>query len=136
MAVHYTAIQKALETHLASTSGLPDVAWENVSFEPTTGVPFVIPLIMFEGRTPASRGKNPQQRYEGTYRLELLYPEGEGPGNASAMADAILSQFDATTDIITPDITIRVDESYRGEGVLRNSWYAIPISIIWYTYKV
>jgi hypothetical protein len=34
-------IRAALESHLAATSGLPSIAYENVAFEPTTGTSFL-----------------------------------------------------------------------------------------------
>ena len=35
MASIYNDIRAALETHLSNVSGIPSVAYENVSFEPT-----------------------------------------------------------------------------------------------------
>ena len=56
-------IRVALETHLSNLSGLPDIAYENVPYEPTTGQSFIRVAYMPVTRRPAVRGLNPQQEY-------------------------------------------------------------------------
>jgi hypothetical protein len=72
-------IRAALESKLANTSGLPNIAYENVSFSPTTGTGFLQTAYIPTLRRPAVRGLNPQQRYQGVFVVTAYAPEGNGP---------------------------------------------------------
>lgn len=141
MASIHNDIRAALETKLAATSGLPtSIAYENVSFEPTTGVSYIKPKYIPTIRQPAVRGLNPQQRYQGLFKVTIYTPEGNGPATADAFANTIIEAFEATTDIpYTPSggttINVSIDYAERQQGFLDSPWYYIPINIGWYTYK-
>jgi len=132
----YTEMRSALQGRLNSLSGLPDVAWENIVFKPTTGTPFVSTLVIPTKRSPAVAGANPSQRYDGIFRVDVIYPEGNGPKDADEMADSIIEHMDASIDIVTPGVTVRIDSATRGQGVVDSPWYIIPVSINFYAYKV
>ena len=129
-------IRAALEVHLNSLSGVPQIAWENTTFVPTTGTPWLSLRYTPLRRFPAVRGINPQQRYEGLFSMELKYPEGSGPSAADDMADSILEHFEATSTISGSGFNITVETSDRGQGTDDSPWYSVPITINWYTYKV
>lgn len=131
----YTEIRAALETKLTTVPGVPIIAYENVDFDPTTGTPFVS-VRMFPGsRRPAVRGLTPQQRYEGIFRIDVVYPKGTGPSAAETMADTILENFEATTDLaLTGGCYVSIDYAERGQGTSDNPWYVIPLSITFYSY--
>ena len=135
MASFYKEIRAALEKHLVTLSGLPEIAWENVPFEPTTGTPWAALRLTPTGRSPAVRGINPQQRYDGLLTIELKYPEGLGPNLADEMADSIMEHFEATTGIVDNDLLIRIETSDRGQGTEDSPWYSVPVIITWYSYK-
>ena len=68
MASIYNDIRAALENKLANTSNLPTgIAYENVSFSPTTGTSYLQTNFLPTLRRPAVRGLNPQQRYDGVF---------------------------------------------------------------------
>ena len=46
-------IRAALESKLSNTAGLPDIAYENVSFSPTTGTSFLQTTYLPTLRRPA-----------------------------------------------------------------------------------
>jgi hypothetical protein len=136
----YNNIRAALESHLASTAGLPDIAYENVSFEPTTGSSFLKVAFVPVSRRPAVRGLNPQQRYEGVFRVFCYTPEGIGPATADDLANKVMEAFDATTDIsFTPDggdtVTVSIDYSERDNGFVDTPWYYTVVNIGWYIYN-
>jgi hypothetical protein len=70
------------------------------------------------------------------YRIDVLYPTGNGPAAAEAMADTILEAFDSTTDITGDTLTISIINSDRGQGTVDEPWYLIPLSINAYVYEV
>lgn len=140
MASVYDDIRAALEVKLASVEGLPDIAYENVSYSPTTGVSFVQPKFIPVSRRPASRGLNPQQRYDGVFRVFCYTPEGSGPSAADDLADKVIEAFEATTDIsftnaASQTIIVSVDYAERDNGFTDNPWYYVAVNIGWYLYR-
>lgn len=139
MASIYDDIRSALEVRLSNISGLPDIAYENVSYSPTTGVPFVQPKFVPVSRRPAVRGPNPQQRYEGVFRVFCYVPEGNGPAAADDLANKVIDAFDATTDISFTNASLEtafvsVDYAERDNGFIDNPWYYVTVNIGWYCY--
>ncbi|NIR87758.1 hypothetical protein GWO13_09470 [Candidatus Bathyarchaeota archaeon] len=125
---------------MSSISGLPDIAYENVSFDPTTGTSYVKCQYVPTLRRPAVRGLNPQQRYQGIFAVTVYAPEGNGPATADALANTIIESFEATTDISftnasSETINLSIDYAERQQGFVDSPWYYIPINIGWYIYK-
>lgn len=136
----YNNIRAALESHLATTADLPDIAYENVSFEPTTGSSFLRVAFVPVSRRAAVRGLNPQQRYDGVFRVFCYTPEGNGPAAADDLANKVMDAFDATTDIsFTPsgedEIIVSVDYAERDSGFVDSPWYYTTVNIGWYIYS-
>jgi len=154
-------IRAALESKLANTSGLPNIAYENVSFSPTTGTSFIQTAYIPPLRRPAVRGLNPQQRYQGVFVVTAYAPEGNGPKAANDYLDIVEAAFDATThvywDIVderilteqeafivtesgskllaTNAIDVSIDYAERQVGFVDTPWYYVPLNIGWYCYK-
>ena len=133
-------IRAALESHLAATSGLPDIAYENVAFEPTTGTSFLKVQYLPTVTRPAVRGLNPQLRYQGVFSVTVFAPEGQGPATADDYANKVIDAFAATTDISFTNgdaetITVSIDYAERQQGMIDSPWYFVPINIGWYIYK-
>lgn len=136
MASIHDDIRAALEVKLAATSSIPtQIAYENVSFEPTTGTSYLKVSYLPTSRRPAVRGLNPQQRYEGVFRLQVYCPEGDGPATADAFANTLIEAFEATTHINYNSITVSIDYAERQQGFLDAPWYYVPVSIGWYCYN-
>jgi len=137
----YNDIRAALESHLANTSGLPSgIAYENVSFEPQTGTSFLKVAFVPTSRRPAVRGLNPQQRYQGVFRVLCYAPEGNGPSVADDLANKVIDAFDATTDISFTNgsdetIIVSVDYAERDNGFVDSPWYYVAVNIGWYIYS-
>jgi hypothetical protein len=140
MASIYDDIRAALEVKLSNIAGIPDIAYENVSYSPTTGVPFVQPKFIPVSRRPTTRGLNPQQRYDGVLRVFCYTPEGSGPAAADDLADKVIDAFEATTDIsftnaASETISVSVDYAERDNGFTDTPWYYVAVNIGWYLYK-
>lgn len=139
MASIYDDIRAALEVKLSNISGIPDIAYENVSYSPTTGTSFVQPRFIPVSRRPAVRGPNPQNRYEGVLRVFCYVPEGNGPAAADNLANKVIDAFDATTDISftnSEDETfiVSIDYAERDNGFVDSPWYYVAVNIGWYIY--
>ena len=133
-------IRAALESHLAATSGLPSISYENVAFEPTTGTSFLKVQNLPTVTRPAVRGLNPQLRYQGVFSVTVFAPEGQGPATADDYANKVIDAFAATTDISFTNgdaetIIVSIDYAERQQGMIDSPWYFVPINIGWYIYK-
>jgi hypothetical protein len=132
-------IRAALETHLSTISGLPDIAYENVPYEPTTGQSFIRVAYMPTLRRPAVRGLNPQQEYRGLLALNVYAPEGSGPAVCEDIVEKLLEGFGATTDITyndgSDDYAVCIDYAERSIGITDAPWYLIPVNIGWFIFN-
>lgn len=139
MSVIYTDIRAALEKELQDAALAP-IAFENVSYSPTTGTSFLKPIFIPTIRRPAVMGTTPQQRYQGIFRVLCHAKEGAGPGAADSLANSVMEAFEATTDISYTNasdatITVSIDYADRGLGLLDAPWYIVPVTIGWYIYN-
>ena len=140
MASIHNDIRAALETHISTTADLPDIAYENVAFEPTTGTSFIRVMYLPTVTRPAVRGLNPQLRYQGVFAVTLFTPEGNGPSTADGYVNKVIDAFQATTDISftnaeSETIKLSIDYAERQQGLIDSPWYYVPINIGWYIYK-
>ena len=160
MASIYDDIRTVLETTLSNVSGIPDIAWENVQYSPTTGSSFVRPQMMPTIREPAVRGLNPQQYYQGLFRVTCFVPDNAGPGAADDLADKVIDAFEATTDLtviiddlfipsgstriltstgdvfkVRGETTVSIRYAEREAGQSMDNWYMVPVNIGWYIYN-
>ena len=140
MASIHNDIRAALETELSTVPGLPNIAYENVTFSPVTGQSFMSCKYIPTLRRPAVRGLNPQQRYDGVFAVIAHAPEGNGPAVADDLANKVTEAFEATTKIQYTNtdletITVSIDYAERQQGFVDSPWYYIPINIGWYIYK-
>lgn len=134
MASIYDDIRTALETKLAGIAGVPQIAWENVTYTPTTGTPFVQPRLIPTTREPAVRGLNPQMYYQGIFRINCYVPEGLGPAAADDLADKIIDAFEATTDVTAGSTIVSIRYAEREQGMPDGTFFMIPVNIGWYIY--
>jgi hypothetical protein len=140
MASIHNDIRAALETHISTTANLPNIAYENVVFEPTTGTSFIRVQYLPTVTRPAVRGLNPQLRYQGVFAVTVFTPEGNGPSTADDYVNKVINAFQATTDISftnsqSETIKVSIDYAERQQGLIDSPWYYVPINIGWYIYK-
>jgi hypothetical protein len=135
MAAIYDDIRRVLETTLAGVTGIPAIAWENVSFSPTTGTPYVRARFAPTMREPAVRGLNPQMYYQGVFVVDVCVPEGVGPAVGDDLADTIIDAFDAPNDLTVNGISITIRYAERELGTIEGAYYTIPVNIGWLIYN-
>jgi hypothetical protein len=131
----HSDIRAALESKLANIAGIPPIAFDNVPYDPTTGTSFIKSSYIPVTRVPAVRGLNPSQRYGGIYAVTVYCPEGNGPGVADGIANTVIENFEAATDVSLNDFNVSIDYAERQQGFLDTPWYYIPINIGWYIYN-
>jgi len=157
----YDDIRAALEVKLDGVSGIPSVAWENLTFTRTTGQSYVAPRLIPTVREPAVRGLNPQIYYQGLFRVDCYVPEGLGPKAADDLVDKIIDAFEATTSIyyepstnsiltesgafITTEsgkkvlldgvINLSIRRAEREQGISDGAFFMVPVNVSWYIYS-
>ena len=134
----YDSIRAALETKLSQALGAVPIAYENVSFEPTTGTLFVKPTFIPTTTQPATRGLTPQLLYEGVFNVMVYATEGNGPSQADNSCNTITNAFAATTDISivvgADTFIVRIRYAERQQGRIDTPWYTVPVNIGWFIY--
>ena len=131
----YDDIRKVLETTLANVSGIPQIAWENVTFSPTTGTSYVKARFAPTVREPAVRGLNPQMYYQGIFVVDVYCPEGVGPSTADGIANSIIDAFDAPNDLTVDGTSVTIRFAERELGTQEGAFYRIPVVISWFIYQ-
>lgn len=128
-------IKIALDKHLSEIVGLPDVAWENVPFEPETGTNWVQPRFTPNRRRQQTMGTQFLTRYDGLYRVHVHTPEGQGAKAAQDIAATIVEAFEATTNLEHNGTKVQIRGSETRSGVHDAPWYYITVVVDWYCYK-
>lgn len=99
-------VRAALETALADMSPPLATANENVAFTPVAGTPYQqVTLILVD---PDNAENTPSYRLDGVLQVSLMYPQGDGPGAATARAEMIRSTFRRGTTFSAGGITTMV----------------------------
>lgn len=128
-------IRAALESRLADITDVPSIAYENVSFKPTTGQSYLEVSYSPLTRRPAVAGTNPQQRYDGLFFINCYVPEGTGPAVGDTLAKNVMEAFEATTKLNHNNQTVRIDYAERQLAYVDSPWYVVPVTIAWYSYN-
>lgn len=131
-------IRAALEGQIANVTGIPSSAnraWENVEFTPDTGTSWVRMTLAPGEQRPAVRGPSPQILHEGIFLVDVFVPTGNGPNAAEALADAIRDQFTVDDVYTSNGANVRFRWSERGQGIVDEPWYLVPVTVSWYSYR-
>ena len=128
-------IRAALESQLTNITDVPSIAYENVSFSPTTGTSYIQASYAPLTRRPAARGLSPQQRDEGLFFINCYAPEGSGPSAGDTLAKNVMEAFEATTKLTHNSKTVYIDYAERQLAFVDSPWYVVPVTIAWYAYN-
>ena len=128
-------VRGAMDTHLAGMSGVPTIVNQNVNYTPSIDTTFLKTTLVPTLIRPATRGLNPQLRYDGLYSILICTPEGEGSGLGYDIADDILTRFAATSDIAFGGLIVSVNYSEVNNSYLDNPFYCTPVNVAWYIYN-
>lgn len=128
-------IEAALEQHLLDLPGIPDIAWENGDYVPSTGVPYIEALHVPTVREPATRGNLFRTYYQGVFVLDCMVPSNKGRGAATDLTSKVVNAFEANTDIqLSGGKYLTVRESIKQSGTKEGAFYRVSVNIRWYAY--
>ena len=134
-------IRRALEQQLENgtytgITSATDIAWENVTFNPTAKSAWIRPKLIMSERKSASIGVNSANRFDGLFLVDCFVKQNTG-GTAALddLADDILDQF--TNGLVLTENSNRIhilSAEQTGGFVLDAPWVFQPITITFYTY--
>lgn len=131
----YADIRAALESRVASVSGIPNAsnrAWENVKFSPTTGTAWVRMQLVPISRRPLDVTAAGLQRYDGLFIVDAFVPSDKGPSAADDLADATCTSFEAGTILTANSQTVQVEYAEIDRAaVLDPPWYQASVTVKW-----
>lgn len=119
----YADIRAALTQHLKDMPGLPDVAWENMGYVPTVGVPYLKPDILWGESFQAEYGTNGANRESGIYQVACNYPPGEGTGPLNAMLGKLRERFKRGTTLTYNGLTVKIRKAYPSGNIMSIAFY-------------
>lgn len=119
-----TAIQSALNAHLAAMPDRPPTAWPNKTFSPPAGLYIRVDGIPRETDAPFL-GDDSALDYGGIYQIRVMAPTGNYDTDALAMADAIQTHF-ARGPIGNG---VRIRRVTIAPPIQDDTRYVIPVSI-------
>ncbi len=89
----FTSAQIALETRLASMSGAPAIAFENVNYTPVEGTTYLQPNnLIASGKIETLSNL---QENKGIFQVDIYVPTEKGTKAANTLIDAIYNHFHA-----------------------------------------
>lgn len=126
------SIRAALETALLAVSPSLQTAFENVNFEPVSGVAYQAAYVLFAQPANPEMGDTFKQE-QGIFQINLRYPLGVGPGAAGAQAELIKALFHRAATFTAGGIIVTVQLTpWVGPGTIDGDRWAVPIRITFF----
>jgi hypothetical protein len=132
MSAPFSDIRAAFSAKLLTLSPLPSIAWENVSFTPVIGTPYLQPFLLPGEPYQAEQGEAGQNRHAGVYQVSIYAPSGAGVGVINALADAVCNLFKRGTVLTYSPISLTIWKAYPGPMMQDTDWIHIPITIYYH----
>ena len=134
--MNWAGIQQALETKVKQLNLGLEFAWENVSYDPKPGVPYMRVIHVPVKTEKMNVGTNGVMDTEGIMVLGLNYPAGVGGGAAMSKADTIAAAFIPGTSFAagSGDVVVRSTTMEAKERASNPDWWVLPVLIHYNAY--
>ena len=127
-------IRADLEAHLGTLTGLPPLAYENVSYDRALGTTYIQVNYAPTSTRPIVRGPNPQQRYQGIFSLLICTPENLGSGAAYDLADSLSAHFQVHDALGTVAPFVNIEYVDVASGFTDAPFFCLPVTIGWFAH--
>ena len=120
-------IQNALNTQLATVSGLPTVYYPNVENTPSQGTSWVRPTLL-----PANSvlyTLNNANMHQGIYQVDIFTQIKKGTAPLWLIADSIRDNFNAVNGITSGADTVHIQEISISQAQRIESWWSCYVQI-------
>ena len=129
----FNPIRSALISQLLTVVDLPEVAWENRSYDAVINTPYVQPFVSFSTPTQSTLGTDGRNEIRGFMQLTLVYPIDNGNGDTNDMAAAILEKFKRGTLLTYGGVDVKCTHSYPSLAIQDGDWFRTPLTINFYS---
>jgi hypothetical protein len=122
-------VRKALEKRLATLTPSVAIAYENTTFTPVSGVPYI--RVNLLPNTPDNSIMGQATYFErGIFQVMACYPLNAGTANAGDKAQAIRNHFKRGVTMVESGVTVIVMDTPKvAPAMIDVDRYSVPISI-------
>jgi hypothetical protein len=124
-----TNIRAAFTAKLLTLSPMPSIAWENVEYTPTPGIPYLMPFLLPGEPVQAELGQAGQNRHVGIYQVSVYSPSGKGVGDISTLRDKVIDLFKRGTVLTYSATSLTIQKSFGGPTMQETDWIHLPVTI-------
>lgn len=110
-----------------------DVAYENITYEPTTGTIWVRPTVLPAAVNRIGMKNTDTEIHEGVYQIDVFAPSDQPKAIALALADDISDYFSKGLTLTYNSSSVRIGTKSVGAGSREDSWYQLPVFINYYS---
>lgn len=122
-------ISQAMEVHLKNLPNRPATAWENVNFNPTTGVGYISAFMLFAEPNDVGYKDSPYIQ-RGYMQVGVHWPTNTGAGAAQEQAEAIAAWFKRGTSLANDGITVIIDKTPEiTGGSIEDGRYVVRVRV-------
>jgi hypothetical protein len=132
MSTPFFDIRSAFSAKLLTLSPLPSIAWDNVSFTPVIGTPYLRPFLRAGRPVQAEIGEAGQNRHVGFYQVSIYAPSGAGLGVIKPLIESVCNLFKRGTVLTYSTNTLTVIMPEIGPEDQGTDWVVYPITIYYH----
>ncbi len=126
---------KALSDHLATIAGLPVLVYDNKTYTPTVGTPYMMEAD-YSGPTQAlAVAANGFQRKDGLYVVLIYTPKGSGKWGGLAYVDKVIAGFPRGLVLTNGGQSMHIERVSREPALMVGEFYQIGVQV-YYTVVV
>lgn len=128
--MNHKTIATLLRGKLASLSGLPTVANENISFTPSTNTPYLREAVLFN--ETVNLGVSSGERQDGIYQIDILVPKNTSKFKALEYCDLLRVGFARQARaLIDGDTIVNLEGCSVSPARVEGEFFAYSVSARW-----
>lgn len=130
--MNHKAIATLLRGRLASLSGLPAVANENIGFTPSNNAAYLREACLFNTTNNLGLAEDSAERQDGIYQIDVLVPKNSSKFHALAYCDILRAGFAREANaLIDGDTKINLEGSSVSPARVDGEHFAYSVSVRW-----
>lgn len=123
------ALDSRMQAFLDTLPEPPDVAWENRTYSPMIGTPWMRPTLIPGDVRPSSIGAAGRDEADILYQIDVFTEYGVGKAEGIDLADKVATHFKRGTVLTYGGTTITVKAASRQAARQDNGWWAQSVLV-------
>ena len=119
--------RQALDTRLSTASGLPDIAWANTTFKPTSGSAYIKPTIL-QGDSAVNTLAGEQTNI-GIYSIGVFVQTENGSNDLLNLVDGLYDHFKSVNFITVNSTKVSINAISRTPSLREEDWFFCSLDI-------